>query len=240
MGKTTSVVNVGAGLARLGKRVLLVDLDPQAHLTYCLGIQAHELSATLYELLKGSAEVRDVVIEVDGTHLLPSSLDLSGAEVEFALEAGREYLLKETLRNAGGYDFVLLDCPPSLGILSLNALAAAHEVFIPLQSEFMALQGLSRLLETVDKVRDRLNPGLEITGVIATRHDPRKVLNQEVMEKIREHFGSRLFSSYIHDNISVAEAPSFGQTIYQYKPNSRGALDYADLSQEILKRGGKK
>ncbi|MCK4910345.1 MAG: ParA family protein [Thermodesulfovibrionales bacterium] len=236
VGKTTSVVNLGAGLARLDKRVLVVDLDPQAHLTYSLGVQAHELDLTIYNVLKGEASLEETFVERDGLHLVPSSLDLSGAEMEFAMEAGREFLLRESLAGIKEYDFVFLDCPPSLGLLSLNALTSAHEVYIALQSEFLALQGLSRLLETIEKTRQRLNHQLEITGIIATRHDGRKVLNQEVAEKIREHFGEKVFSTFIRDNISLAEAPSFGRSIFEYRPGSRGAEDYMSLCREILQR----
>ncbi len=236
VGKTTSVVNLGAGLALLGKRVLVVDLDPQAHLTYSLGIQAHELNRTIYNVFKGEASLEEVMVELDGLHLVPSSLDLSGAEMEFAVEAGREFLLKESFESSTGYDFVLLDCPPSLGLLSLNALTTADEVYIALQTEFLALQGLAKLLETVEKIKQRLNRQLEITGIIATRYDGRKVLNQEVAEKIREHFGEKVFKTFIRDNISLAEAPSFGKNIFEYKPGSRGAQDYMSLCREILQR----
>ena len=236
VGKTTSVVNLGAGLALLDKRVLVVDLDPQAHLTYSLGVQAHELNRTIYNLMKGEASLEEILVERSGLHLVPSSQDLSGAEMEFAVEAGREFLLREAMASSTGYDFVLLDCPPSLGLLSLNALTSADEVYIALQTEFLALQGLSKLLETVEKVKQRLNHQLEITGIIATRYDGRKVLNQEVAEKIRKHFGEKVFTTFIRDNISLAEAPSFGRSIFEYRPGSRGAEDYMSLCREMLQR----
>jgi chromosome partitioning protein len=236
VGKTTCVVNLGAALASKGNKVMVIDLDPQSHLTYSLGVRADDLSGTVYDVLKGRANIGDSMIEHDGVHLVPSSLALAGAEVEFALEAGREFLLKESLSNADEYDYVLLDCPPSLGLISLNALTAADEVYIALQTEFLALQGLSRLIETINKIKQRLNDDLRVTGIIATRYDRRKLLNREVLGKIQEHFGDKVFDTYIRENISLAEAPSFGMNIFEYRPRSRGAEDYMKLCDEILRR----
>ena len=236
VGKTTSTINLGAGLAMLGKSVLLVDLDPQAHLTYGLGIQAHELDYTVYEVLKGEVVTRDAIINRDRLEVLPSSLSLSAAEMELSGMPGREYLLKEALSSLVPRDFVLLDCPPSLGLLTLNALTAAQEVYIPLQTEFLSLQGVSKLMDTVNVVRKRLNPGLAVTGIIGTLYDGRKNLNREVVEKIREYFADKLFETLIHDNVALAEAPSYGQTIFEYRPNCRGAQDYLALSQEAVAR----
>jgi len=236
VGKTTSTVNIGAGLAKLNKKVLLIDLDPQAHLTYSLGIPAHELDKSIYELIKGEVTWKEILIERNELKIIPSSLSLSGAEVELSGIAGKEFLLKKALKKPKGFDYILIDSPPSLGLLTLNALTTAQEVYIPLQVEFLALQGLSKLLETIDIVKKRLNKNLEITGIIATRFDGRKNLNKEVVEKIKDYFGNKLFKILIRDNISVAEAPSFGKTIFEYKPNSHGANDYLNLSREILKR----
>ncbi len=250
VGKTTSVINIGAGLTMLAKQVLLIDLDPQAHLTYSLGIQAHELHKTIYEILKGVATVKDALIErsynfVGNSHektgkyflsIIPSTLDLSGAEIELSGIAGREFLLKEALNKFEGFDYVLIDCPPSLGLLTLNALTTAQEVYIPLQTEFLALQGMSKLLQTVEIVKKRLNKGLEITGIIGTRFDSRKKLNKEVVEKIKDYFGDKAFNTLIRDNIALAEAPSFGKTIYEYKSDSYGAEDYLKLCKEIIER----
>ena len=236
VGKTTSTINLGAGLDMLGKSVLLVDMDPQAHLTYGLGIQAHELDYTVYEVLKGEVEAAEAMVQRDGLHVLPSSLSLSAAEVELSGMAGREFLLKEALAGMPGHDFVLLDCPPSLGLLTLNALTAAQEVFIPLQTEFLALQGMSKLIETVNVVKKRLNPDLTISGIIGTQFDSRKNLNREVVDKIREHFADKLFETLIHDNVALAEAPSYGQTVFEYRPDRRGAQDYLALSQEAVAR----
>jgi len=237
VGKTTCAINIGAGLNMLNKRVLLIDLDPQAHLTYSLGIPAHELNNTVYELLKGTVTLKETIIERNGLSLVPSSLDLSGAEIEFSGVAGREFLLKELLEGLKKYDYVFIDCPPSLGILTLNALTTARKVYIPLQTEFLALQGMTKLLETIGIVKKRLNKNIEIAGIIAMRFDSRKNLNREVVEKIKEYFGNKLFNTFIRDNISLAEAPSFGKTIFEYKSNSYGAKDYLDLCKEIIKRG---
>ncbi len=237
VGKTTSTLNIGAGLSKLGKKILLIDLDPQAHLTYSLGIEAHKLDNTVYELLKGEAILKEVLRDRGELKVIPSKLDLAGAEIELSGIAGREFLLREALEGLSGLDYAFIDCPPSLGLLTLNALTTAHEIYIPLQSEFLALQGLSKLLQTVEVVQKRLNKGLKITGIIATRYDQRKRLNQEVIAKLNEYFGQdKLFKTAIRDNVSLAEAPSFGQTIFEYKPDSYGALDYLNLSKEILER----
>jgi chromosome partitioning protein len=236
VGKTTSTINLGAGLTMLGKTVLLVDLDPQAHLTYGLGIQAHELDYTVYEVLKGEISAQDAILMRDHLEVLPSSLSLSAAEMELSAMAGREFLLREALTDLPPHDFVLLDCPPSLGLLTLNALTAAQEVYIPLQTEFLALQGVSKLVDTVNVVRKRLNPALTITGIIGTLYDGRKNLNREVVDKIREYFADKLFDTLIHDNVALAEAPSFGQTIFEYRPDCRGAQDYRSLCQEAVAR----
>ena len=236
VGKTTSTINLGAGLAMLGKSVLLVDLDPQAHLTYGLGIAAHELEYTVYEVLRGEVTAQEAILKRDQLEVLPSSLGLSAAEIELSGMAGREFLLKEALVGLPPRDFVLLDCPPSLGLLTLNALTAAQEVFIPLQTEFLALQGMSKLIDTINVVKKRLNPDLTISGIIGTQFDGRKNLNREVVEKIREYFADKLFETLIHDNVALAEAPSYGQTIFEYRPDCRGAQDYLALSREAVAR----
>lgn len=236
VGKTTSVINVGAGLTMLGKRVALVDLDPQAHLTCSLGIKADELKNTVYDLLKGEAGLRDVLLERKGLGVLPSTLDLSGAQVELSKVDRWVFLLRDALKGLKGYDYVLLDCPPTLGILSLNAMAAASSLVIPLQAEFLAMQGMSKLLQTIDKVKGRLNRKLEIAGIIITRYDARKNLNREVVEKIKGHFHGKLFKTFIRDNVALAEAPGFGQDIFTYSPSSHGAEDYLALCREIIRR----
>jgi chromosome partitioning protein len=236
VGKTTSTINVGAGLTRLDRRVLLVDLDPQANLTYSLGLPAHTLTQTLYELLHGSGTRDQVTFLAEKMQLIPANARLAAAEIEFSGHPGREYMLKRVLESLDGYDYVLLDCPPGLGLLTLNGLTSAQTVYIPLQPEFLALRGLSNLVETVEMVRERLNPVLKIGGILATRYDPRRRLNREVVEKIRAHFGQIVFQTLIRENIALAEAPSFGKSIFSYRPGSHGAEDYLRLCEEILER----
>lgn len=241
VGKTTSVLNCGAALANSGKNVLLVDMDPQAHLTMGLGMDANELDHTIYELLKKESKLKECLIRFNQIQkdfsLLPSSIRLSGAESEFSALPGREYLLKDSFAELKEpFDYVLLDCPPSLGILTINAFVAASEVYIPLQCEFLALHGMHNLLQVISIVKERLNPELEITGIIGTMFDGRKSLNKEVLAKIEEHFGDKLFKTLIRGNVSLAEAPSYGLDIFNYKPNSVGARDYLNLSEEIMKR----
>lgn len=237
-GKTTCTVNIGVGLSRLGKTILLIDMDPQASLTYSLGTKAHELPRAIYELIKGEASIEDILIERDGIFLIPANLNLSGADLELAGTPGREFLLKEALSNVSlvSPDYILIDCPPALSLLSLMALTAAKEVYIPLQTEYLALQGLTKLVQTIGTVRKRLNPDLAITGIIPTRFDARKILNREVLSKIQEYFSEKVFDTLIRENISIAEAPSHGKSIFEYKSTSHGAEDYANLCQEILRR----
>ena len=237
VGKTTVTVNAGEGLTKLGKKVLLIDLDPQANLTYSFGIPAHELEATIYEVMNKSSVVANVLLQKEDMDILPASLELSGAEIEFSSVAGREFILRELLEPIqNNYDYILIDCSPSLGLLTLNALTFATEVFIPMQTEFLALQGMSKLIKTIEIVKARLNKNLEITGIIGSRYDSRKNLNREVIDKIKEYFGDKLFSTLIRDNIAIAEAPSYGRSIFAYKADSYGAIDFLHLSQEIIDR----
>jgi chromosome partitioning protein len=240
VGKTTTAINLSAALTRLGKKVMLIDIDPGAHATYGLGILAHKLERTIYNVLKGEAAVEDTVIEIliedKSMDFLPSSLELAEAEMILFNTPGREFLLSRALSSINSYDFIFVDCPPSLGLMTLNALVAAGEVFIPLQTEFLALQGLSKLLDSIAIVRERLNPELELMGVVATRYDGRKILNREVVEKIRSYFGEKAYSLPIRENISLAESPSHGLTIFEYSPDSYGATDYQALAQDILDR----
>ena len=236
VGKTTSAANIGAGLARLGKRVLLIDMDPQANLTYSLGLDPFSLDASIYELLDGKAALADTIRTRDGFDLIPAAIQLAGAELHFAGVPGREMLLRDVLQETAGYDYALIDCPPSLGLLTLNALTACQTVYIPIQAELLPLQGLRQLMDTVELVRKRLNPGIKITGVITTFYDPRKIMQRTVLERIGEQFGGKVFKSPIRVNVALAEAPGQGQTIFEYSPDSNGAADYLALCREILTR----
>jgi len=232
VGKTTSTLNIGAGLSKKGKRVLLVDMDPQANLSLSLGIT--EPAQTIYGAIKGEYRISPIEI-YPGLDILPSTLDLSGAEIELSSETGREYILREILAPyRDQYEYILIDCPPSLGLLTINALTASDRIFIPLQAEYLSLRGLAKLMEIVDKVKKRLNGDLEIGGVFITQYDGRKTLNRNIVESIEKHFPDKVFSTKLRDNVALAEAPSAGQDIFRYNPKSFGAQDYASLCEEIL------
>lgn len=238
VGKTTSTVNIGAGLARLGKRILLIDMDPQANLTVSLGFSC-EGEETINELLAGQITLDQAIKERDGMRVIPSGLQLAGAELQLAASMGREKLLQEALEGLpADFDYILIDCPPSLGLLTLNALAACDGLYIPIEAEFLPMQGLRLLMDTVKTVKKRINPKIEIAGVITTFCDPRKNLQRTVIEQIKARFGDRVFNSTIRVNVSLAEAPSAGQTIFEYSPGSHGAADYMALCQEIIAREG--
>jgi chromosome partitioning protein len=237
VGKTTTAVNLGAYLAHAGKRVLLVDADPQANATSCLGVDKNALSRSVYDVLIGAEPAATLVMLSGcmGLDLLPSSPALSGAEVELVEMAGRELRLRralEALRRR--YDFVLIDTPPSLGLLTLNALAASHGVLIPVQCEYLPLEGLSQLLQTIELVRQNLNPALLIRGVVMTMYDSRVNLSRQVVEEVRQHFPNTIFRSIIPRNIKLSEAPSYGEPIIRYAPESPGGQAYAALCQEFL------
>jgi len=234
VGKTTSAINIGAGLNKLKKKVLLIDLDPQANLSQSLGVIEPE--RTIYGAIRGEYSLQPIEI-LKGLDLIPSTLDLSGAEVEMSGEAGREYILKELIEPLkASYDFILIDSPPSLGLLTINSFTASDSILIPLQAQYLALQGLTKLIEVVDKIKRRLNKELEIGGVFITQYDKRKVLNRDVAETIKTHFKDEVFETMIRDNIALAEAPANGLDIFRYSPKSYGAEDYLSLSKEILKK----
>ena len=234
VGKTTSAISIGAGLVKLGKKVLLLDLDPQANLTLSLGIPRQRI--TIYESMRGESELVPYQVK-EGLDVIPSTLDLSGAEMELINEAGREFILRELFEPVSEeYDYIIIDCPPSLGLLTLNALTSSTFVMIPLQTEFLALQGLTKIKQVVDKVKFRLNKKLKIGGVIATMYDKRKVLNRDVVATIQKYFGEKVFKTLIRDNVSLAEAPAARKDIFEYNSRSNGAKDYLALCHELVER----
>lgn len=234
VGKTTSTINIGAGLVVLGYKVLLVDLDPQANLSVSLGIPRQPI--TIYECLRGESEIVAYNYK-ENFDIVTSSLDLSGAEMELVNEPGREFLMRslfEPLQDE--YDFILIDCPPSLGLLTLNALTSADEVYIPLQTEFLALQGVAKIKQVIDKVKFRLNKKLRIGGVIPTMYNSHYVLNRDVVDTIKKYFGDRVFETKIRSNVALAEAPAQRKDIFSYNNKSNGAVDYLNLCKEIIER----
>lgn len=238
VGKTTSTLNIGAGLARQGKKVLLIDLDPQANLSCSLGVDGDEQSATIYDVLAQESTLDSAIVKKNKLSVVPGSMILAAFEKEYAHKDKKEFILHNALqgyKDAQGkpFDYVVIDCAPSLGLLTLNALAAAHEVFIPVQSEYLALQGLSQLLETMKVVTLRINPQLKLGGLIATRYNRRRI-NNEVIASLRESFAEKVFKTVIRENVHLIEASSGGLDIFAYNPHSLGAQDYAALCKEII------
>ncbi len=238
-GKTTTAVNLGACLARLRKTVLLIDLDPQANSTIHLGLKPHEVEMSIYDIMMDEKSFSDIVLgtEIENLYIAPANINLSGVEIELAGIVGREMVLKdavEEIRN--DYDYILIDCPPSLGLLTVNALTMAKELIIPVQTEFFALEGMGKLFQTVEIVKKRLNRDLKITGIVPTMFDTRTNMSREVTEKIKEYFGDRVYKTIIRKNVRLAEASSHGKPIVLYDPHSTGAQDYEALSKEVDSR----
>lgn len=240
VGKTTTVINLAAYLADSGKRVLTVDIDPQGNTTTGLGIDKSLVDVSIYDVLLGGEPLVEALTATDvvGLHLLPATMDLAGAEVELSQAPDREHLLDGQLaRIRDRYDYVFVDCPPSLGLLTINALTAADAVMIPMQCEFFALEGLSQLLSTIDLVKERLNPRLRLEGVLLTMYDARTNLAAQVADEVRKHFHQQVYQAVIPRTVRLSEAPSHGQPILRYDPKSRGAEGYQRLAQEVMQGG---
>ena len=237
VGKTTTTINMAAYLAKRNHTVLIVDLDPQGNATSGIGVDKQNLDTTMYDVLFGVVDTSSSIKEtsVAGLHILPSNAQLAAAEVDLASEAGREYKLKNALSGLE-YDFVLIDCPPSLGLLSINALAAAESVLIPVQAEYYALEGLGQLLDIVQRVRQGIIPSLELLGVVVTMFDGRTSLSEQVLQELKKHFGAKLLETIIPRNVRLAEAPSFGKSILEHDKWSKGARAYKNLAKEVENR----
>ena len=240
VGKTTTAINLAACLALESQRTLLVDIDPQGNSTTGLGVDRAQVTASLYHVLDGTRFIGEVLCqtEIPELKMVPATKDLVGAEVELVKADRREYRLKEALASvAAHYDYVLLDCPPSLGLLTLNALTAADSLLIPIQSEYYALEGLSAILETMNLVQKGLNPALHLEGIVITMFDSRNRLSHQVVEEIRAHFPDKMFNAIVRRNVRLGESPSYGKPICLYDPTSTGALDYRELAKELINRG---
>jgi chromosome partitioning protein len=244
VGKTTSAVNIAAALALHGLRVLLIDLDPQGNASTALGIDHSVGTPSVYDVLLGGQPMADIAGPTDfAPNLLcvPATLDLAGADIELTSQVAREYRLQRALQtyldSTDDLDYVFIDCPPSLGLLTLNAMVAAREILIPIQCEYYALEGLAQLLGTVDLVTSHLNPQLSVTTVLLTMYDSRTRLADQVADEVRKHFGPIVLAPLIPRNVRVSEAPGFGQTVITYDPGSRGAIGYAEAAREIAERG---
>jgi chromosome partitioning protein len=239
VGKTTTAVNLAAYLAKRKLRVLLIDIDPQGNASSGLGLDKARVSRSMYEVLTDGTHLQEVLLstKVPSLHLAPALPSLAAAEVEMVTLPQREQRVRTIIEPfLPSYDYIVIDCPPSLGLLTLNALVAAHEVIIPVQTEFYALEGLSQLTTTIERVKRHLNPDLNIMGILLTMHTSRSVLGREVGEEIRKYFSTKLFETTIPRNIKLAEAPSFGQTIAEYDRFSKGARSYKSLAKEVVSR----
>lgn len=237
VGKTTTSVNLGAGMATLGKRVLLVDIDPQGNTTSGVGVNKADVANCIYDILINEVEPAEAILEtkIQGLHIIPATIQLAGAEIELVSTISRELKLKKALNAVkAGYDYIIIDCPPSLGILTINSLTAADSVIIPIQCEYYALEGLSQLLNTVRLVQKNLNPHLKIEGVLLTMLDARTNLGIQVIEEVKKYFQEKVYRTIIPRNVRLSEAPSHGQSIITYDSRSKGAEVYLELAKEVI------
>lgn len=240
VGKSTTAINLAAALGEQGKQVLLVDLDPQGNATSGFGIEKKLLNRCIYDVLLNDVDITEVIIPdiCEGLDLVPATINLAGAEVELVSEMARESRLRDAVGSLRGkYDYVFIDCPPSLGLLTVNALVGADKLIIPIQTEFYALEGVTKLLESMKRVKSRLNPSLEIFGILLTMYDGRTTLSRQVAAEVRNYFGSQVFETIIPRTVKLSEAPSYGMPITQYDPSGKGAAAYVELAKEVVKRG---
>ena len=239
VGKTTTTVNLAAALGVLEKKVLLIDADPQANATSGLGIDVESVEAGTYQVLEHTVDPKDIIVTTDSPNvdIIPAHIDLVAIEIELVDKAQREFMLKTALKSVKEiYDYILIDCAPSLGLITLNSLVAAQSVIIPIQCEYFALEGLGKLLNTIKSVQKIHNPNLAIEGLLLTMHDPRLRLSNQVVEEVRKHFSSMVFETVVHRNIRLSEAPSYGESIISYDATSKGAVNYLNLANEILNK----
>ena len=237
VGKTTTTINLGAAIAEIGKRVLIVDLDPQSNTTTGLGVSTSDLNISIYQVIIQEKEASEAIIslEIENLNLLPSNLELAGAEVELVTAFSREQRLSKSLEQVfHDYDYILIDCPPALGLLTINALCFAQEVIVPIQCEYYALEGLGQLVGNVDLVKSNLNPDLEISKIVLVMYDSRTKISQQVADEVRDHFGDRVCEQIIPRSVRLSEAPSYGQPITIFDPTSRGAVAYMELAKEVV------
>ena len=237
VGKTTTSVNLGAGMATLGKRVLLVDIDPQGNTTSGVGVNKADVANCIYDILINEVNPQDAILhtQIEGLHIIPATIQLAGAEIELVSTISRELKLKKALNTVkNNYDYIIIDCPPSLGILTINSLTAADSVIIPIQCEYYALEGLSQLLNTVRLVQKNLNPHLSIEGVLLTMLDARTNLGIQVIEEVKKYFQEKVYRTIIPRNVRLSEAPSHGQSIITYDSRSKGAEVYLELAKEVI------
>ena len=239
VGKTTSAINLAASLAVLEKKVLLIDADPQANATSGIGFDVRNIKTSIYECLINEVNPNDIILtsEIEGLDLIPSHIDLVGAEIEMLNMPNREKMFKEVIhRINNAYDYVLIDCSPSLGLITVNALTAANSVIIPVQCEYFALEGLGKLLNTIKIIQGRLNPNLEIEGFLLTMYDARLRLSNQVVEEVRKHFQQMVFETIIQRNIKLSESPGFGKPVVLYDADSKGSVNYLNLARELLQK----
>ena len=237
VGKTTTTTNLAAGLAEHGKKILVIDIDPQGNATSGLGIEKNDLDYTVYEMILGECQFEDCVVEsiVPNLWVLPSDVDLSGAEIDMIGLDRREFILKDIMdKKRRKYDYILIDCPPSLNVLTVNAMTCADSVIVPIQCEYYALEGLSQLIHTIELIKERLNKKLKVEGIVFTMYDVRTNLSLEVVETVKENLNHKIYKTLIPRNVRLAEAPSYGQPISMYDPKSTGAVAYDNLTKEVL------